>query len=129
MLQIAPSGAPVHMTGRKFDRLVQTATPSKRALLADDLRAGRIVLNSLTTRQANAVARANHNYASIVRRLTAAEKHGVDHEHYRLCKFAKVPATDELVDRVVARLGVARVFAALDRATAPTNGNGHAGVR
>jgi hypothetical protein len=96
MHSINPNNARVHivcMTGRQLNRKLRDATASDRALIADDLRSGTLVVTDLTTQQA--------------RHLVAASL---------VVAFRHVP--DE-VDQAIERLGVDRIWRALDKFTAP----------
>ncbi|MGX1320498.1 hypothetical protein AB7M17_003951 [Bradyrhizobium sp. USDA 377] len=82
--------AGVYLTGRQLDRKIRCASTSELAAIADDLKSGRIIVTNFTEQQAD-----------------------------RAVRFVAV-AYDRQADRTIERLGAERVFAALDRATAPT---------
>jgi hypothetical protein len=46
-----------HIDGRTLDRQLRKCSPSQRAVIADDLRTGRLELGPLTARQAQRLAR------------------------------------------------------------------------
>lgn len=81
----------VHLTGRQLDRRIRRASASELAAIANDLKSGRLIVTNFTEQQAD-----------------------------RAVRFVAV-AYDRQADRTIQRLGAERVFAALDRATAPAS--------
>jgi len=89
MDSIHPIPTPVHLTGRQLDRRIRHASAAELAVIADDLRSGRLVVSNFSPRQADLAVR-----------------------------FASV-SYDRQADRAVERLGAERLWAAFARATAP----------
>jgi hypothetical protein len=82
------------ITGRQLARLRRRLNPSERALLADDLRTGKLMVMRLTAQQAECLAQANHAYVSIVRGLSDEARCDVRWGFAGLAQFVKAPTTD-----------------------------------
>jgi hypothetical protein len=111
--------API-INGRELAHRLRLLSPAKRALLAHDLQHGS--LYNLTRPQAAAVARVSISYVASLRHISADERERLQcgaitlsalHNKYRR------PLSDADVERVVKRIGVGRVFAVIDKLTAP----------
>ena len=74
------SSEPVQvLSGRELDREIRTATPTKRALLAADVEAGRLLVERPTARQARLITGASPCYLYAARRLSPLESVRRDH--------------------------------------------------
>ena len=69
-----PSEVVQVLSGRELDRVVRASTPTKRALLAADIEAGRVAVERHTARQARLLARASSPYANAARKLSPTER-------------------------------------------------------
>ena len=107
--------------GRYLSRRLKKLDIAKRALLARDLERGVVHLKNLTRAQAVAIARVPSSYVGTV-------QHASDEDLGRLAcgsltmsalHHRRRPVTDADVERIVKKIGVSRVFAVIDRLTAP----------
>jgi hypothetical protein len=114
--------AAVHIDGRALDRLLRRSTASQRAVIADDLRTGRLEVGPYTERQARTLAKASYGYTNIAGKLTEAQRFGVRSGSRKLSAFERREPSPEYFDRLVERFPN-QVMAALDRHTAPTANN------
>jgi hypothetical protein len=75
-----------------------------------------------TTKQAAGLFCVNTRYVSLARRMSEADRRRLIRGTITLSQLAnpRRQPTDAKIDRIVAKLGVDRVMAALDRATRPT---------
>lgn len=125
MLYRPPSSVPSEvvqvLSGRDLDCVVQASTPTKRALLAADIEAGRVIIERPTARQARVLARANFPYASAARRLSPMERVAARIGRLNLAAKARErrPISDAKLDKLISEIGDERMMAALDRLTAP----------
>jgi hypothetical protein len=94
------------MSGRELARELKEAGSKQRAMLAAEIAAGRLVVTPLPVSWANRICNANQRKAKRARAVLAAGK--------------PQPASDDRLDRLLAELGVERVFASLDRITQPS---------
>jgi hypothetical protein len=114
------------ISGRRLNRLVRYASARDRALLALELEQGEVHLLSPTRAQVAALTHASLGYIGTVSRLTADERIQLARGQSSLSRLHnshRYIATDAAIDRIVAKLGAERIMAALDRATAPSNGS------
>ena len=88
-----------HIDGRILDRMLRRSSPSQRAVIADDLRTGRLELGPLTARQAQRLAQASQGYINIAGK--------------------RREPTPVWFDRLMKRYPT-QVMAAIDRGTAPS---------
>ena len=109
--------------GRQFADIVRHTTPGQRAVLSHMLRTGTITLADYTLVQALALSKASWAYAVAAHGLDDHERQLVWFGRALIADFIHRTPSDADVDRVIARLGQERVWAALDRATAPTRAN------
>ena len=107
--------------GTDLKRIARAASPSKGALLAADLEAGRIVVERPTPRQARALTGASVSYQYVARKLSPMDRSAVRFGRLVLSKLARQQRelTDAKLDRLVARIGAEGIMAALDRVTSP----------
>ena len=105
--------------GRQLADIARHATPGQRAVLSHMLRTGKIALTNCTFVQALALSRASWAYAVAAHGLDDHERQLVWFERALITDFLHRTPSDADIDRVIARLGQDRVWAALDRATAP----------
>ena len=133
LLATASRRAPVVVSGRAFSRLRQEASATERALLSNAARLGAIVVTPLLASQADKLTGANTQYSCLAHRLSPAQQHNLRAGHYTLGRIAsQTREPDYKADKAVRKLGISRLQAALDRATAPAptgyvrhlNGNG-----
>ena len=108
-------------SGRDLDRMVRAANPTKRALLAADIEAGRVIIEKLTARQARILARANSPYANAARKLSPTERVACRIGRLNLAEKARErrPISDAKLDKLIRKIGAGRMMAALDRYTSP----------
>ena len=106
--------------GRELSRRLRKLTPAERAILAFDLQCGSLIRP--TPSQAAAVTKASIRYVNTISRATAEERELLEcgrlsvsalHSKYRR------PVTDADIERFVVKIGLDRVWRALDRVTAP----------
>ena len=109
-----------HLDGRTLDRILRRSSPSQRAVIADDLRTGRLEVGSYTEQQARMLAKASYGYVSIASMLTDIERFAVRSGGRKLSEFAgkRREPTPAYFDRMMKRYPT-QVMAALDRYTAP----------
>jgi len=130
MLQIIDPRPPVNtsatpdrpartLTGRRLNRLLKGASPRDRALIANDLARGTVQLRQPTYAQAAALARVSTGYVATVGRLTAEERLQLARGFLSLPCLHHRRRSDRALDRVAERYGVAALWRALERATAP----------
>lgn len=103
MHSLNPNTIPVHITGRKLNRKLRDASASERAVIIDDLRTGRLIITDFTTGQTRQLAAVS---------LVAADRRPPDEER-------RAARLDHQADLAVERLGVDRIFRALDKITSP----------
>jgi hypothetical protein len=110
-----------HIDGRTLDRQLRKCSPSQRAVIADDLRTGRLELGPLTARQAQRLARASQGYFNIASKLTDLERLAVCSGSRKLSAFTdkRCEPTPAYFDRLMKRYPT-QVMAALDRWTTPS---------
>ena len=110
-----------HIDGRTLDRQLRKCSPSQRAVIADDLRTGRLELGPLTARQAQRLARASQGYIAIANQLTDLERLAVRSGSRKLSAFTgkRREPTPAYFDRLMKRYPT-QVMAALDRWTTPS---------
>jgi hypothetical protein len=106
------------INGREFDRLVRRATASQRGSLAVELEEGQIEITRLTRRQALFLAKASFGYENTARKLSADQFDLVRKGALSLSAAHNKP-NDAQIERFIQRAGEDRVFAALDKMTAP----------
>jgi hypothetical protein len=108
-------------SGRDLDRMVRAANPTKRALLAADIEAGRVIIEKPTARQARVLARANIPYANAARKLSPTERAACRIGRLNLAEKARErrPISDAKLDKLIGKIGAGRMMAALDRYTSP----------
>src|SRR5215831_9018781 len=125
-VNLTSSDRPVRtITGRRLGRLLRQASARDRALLAHELEQGALHLLSPTRAQAAILTHASLGYIGTVSRLTTEERRQLARGQFSLSRAHhnhQRTVTDAAIDRIIARLGLERVMAALDRATAPSNG-------
>ena len=114
----SPSTTVNTITGRELAAVIRRASAARRALIAAELAAGRIVLTQPTRRQAQLIASASYCYVSIVARLADC-----DRERLRngapLAGLSHHDMPERVIERFVVRAGVDRVFNIIDRLTKP----------
>ena len=112
-----------HIDGRILNRMLRRSSPSQRAVIADDLRTGRLEVGALTARQAQRLARASEGYMNIANKLTDLERLAVCSGTRKLSAFTdkRREPTPAYFDRLMKRYPT-QVMAALDRWTAPSFG-------
>lgn len=100
-----------HISGRELGRMLRRSSPSQRAVIADDLRTGRLEVGPLTERQARWQTGASHGYVHIVSKLTDPERTAVADGSRKLSEFAgrRCEPTDAEVGRFVQRVGTVRL--------------------
>jgi hypothetical protein len=109
------------VAGWDFAYQARKGNATKRALLAVETIGAD--LYGLTAAQATALAKANRTYVAELRRMTDLERAAVlagriklsDRVNHRNNK----PVTDGDLDKLIAEIGIDRVFASLDRITRP----------
>ena len=108
-------------SGRDLDRMVRAANPTKRALLAADIEAGKVIIEKPTARQARVLAGANAPYTNAARKLSPTERAACRIGRLNLAEKARErrPITDAKLDSLINRIGADRMMAALDRYTRP----------
>jgi hypothetical protein len=108
------------VAGWDFAYQARKGNATKRALLAVEAIGADIY--GLTLAQATALARANHTYVTALRGMTDLERAAVKAGRIKLSdcvNHRNKPVTDGDLDKLIAEVGVDRVFAALDRITTP----------
>ena len=110
------------MSGRDLDREVRAADPAKRALLAADIEAGRVIVERPTARQARQLTQASTSYQYAARRLSPMERTAARVGRLNLAAKARErrPFPDTKIDKLVKDIGPERFMTALDRLTRPT---------
>ena len=110
-----------HIDGRTLDRMLRRSSPSQKAVIADDLRTGRLELGPLTARQAQRLSQASQGYINIVSRLADLERLAVCSGSRKLSAFTgkRCEPTPAYFDRLMKRYPT-QVMAALDRWTTPS---------
>jgi hypothetical protein len=63
-----------HIDGRALNRMLRGSTASQRAIIADDLRTGRLVVSPLTGPQSRLLTGASYGYAYTASKITDAER-------------------------------------------------------
>jgi hypothetical protein len=120
--QVNGGGSPVKIVlGRRLARRLKGITPDFRALLAHEMVAGEVVLRDLTQAQASALVQVSLPYVSTVSRASPEQREDVKRRRLSISALynKRREPTDAKLDRLIARFGVDRVMAALDRATKP----------
>jgi hypothetical protein len=83
----------------------------------------------LTAADVAKIYRVSVSYLSTLHRLPPHVQQDVQDGRVKLSDIVNKRACQrdvaDKVDKIIAEVGIDRVFAALDRATKPTNGNGH----
>jgi hypothetical protein len=96
---------------------------SQKALVANDLLTGKLCVEHLTGAQACALASVSVGYVHTASRLVNSERAAIRHGYLKLSGFHNKPKRprDEVqaLDKIIARYGIAAVFGAVERATAP----------
>jgi hypothetical protein len=105
------------ISGHKLSRCHMS--PARRALLAVDIAAGKVVVDDLTRAQARALTGASVGYVHTAAELTPAQREQVECGLLSLSAIHNGSPTDAAIDRFVAKAGANRVMAALDRYTQP----------
>jgi|SRR5215472_10067784 len=121
-----PPDRPVRtITGRELNRRIKSSSPARRALLAYELERGVTQIVRPTYAQAMALTQASAGYVTTVARLSEHERTQLGHGWLSLSQLHKRRrgARDAEIDRLVAQYGADAFLRALDRATAPSNGN------
>jgi hypothetical protein len=110
------------LTGRDLDREVQAADPARRALLAADIEAGRVIVERPTARQARQLTQASSFYQYAARRLSPLERTAARIGRLNLATKARErqPVSDGKVDKLIKEIGADRFMTTLDRLTRPT---------
>jgi hypothetical protein len=107
--------------GRQLSRRLKNLSPAKRALLALDLERGG--LHHSTRPQSAKLAQVSRSYIATVSRASDEERKRLANGCTSLSsihnQYRRRPVTDADVERIVKKIGVSRVFAALDKLTAP----------
>jgi hypothetical protein len=110
------------VSGRELAYSLRRRSPVQRALAAHDLESGRIVVHSLTRRQAAKLARSSTGYIATIDRIGEADRERLKHGTLSVSQLHNKcgrDVSDDEIDRFVARAGAGRIFAALDRYTQP----------
>jgi hypothetical protein len=63
--------------GRTFDSMLRRSSASQRAVIADDIHTGRLVVSPLTARQSRLLATASQGYTHTASKLTDSERTAV----------------------------------------------------
>ena len=106
--------------GHRLSRRLQRGLSATfRALIAYELESGGAKLHHLTRKQSVTLVGANSGYVGTVSRLTPHEREQVANGILSLAAIHNQPPTDVDIDRIVTRIGLDRVMAALDRLTRP----------
>ncbi|MCP1765149.1 hypothetical protein [Bradyrhizobium japonicum] len=107
--------------GRKLSRRVSKLDAANRALLAHSLERGSLHLLNPTRKQAAALARVSACYVGALNRASSDERRALEQGALSLSalQHRRRPMTDDDVERVVKRFGISRIFAVIDRLTAP----------
>ena len=110
-----------HIDGRTLDWRLRRSSPSQKAIIADDLRTGRLELAPLTARQAKRGVGASAGYMNIANRLSDLERLAVRGGSRKPSAFTdkRREPTPAYFDRLMKRYPT-QVMAALDRWTAPS---------
>jgi hypothetical protein len=110
----------VNIDGRKLHRIISRLSAPRRALMAYEAEVGAVIISGLGRQQAARLFRVARGYIATVARLDAETRERLRVQPHLLTEFHhKRELSDATIDAFVARVGGDRVFAALDRATAP----------
>jgi hypothetical protein len=102
--------------GRDVARKARRNSASNRALLAADLCTGRVIIERLTPRQAQQLARASYSYAHVARGLLPLERAAIEGGTLSLANVARRRnLSDAKIERVVRAFGPSRVLAVIER--------------
>jgi len=121
-LSTTATGGAVKIDGRKLAKRRRRISATHRAMLAYQLAHGEVVLSRLTNAQACAIAGANREYVATIAAASDLDRGRVRQGFLPLAdlhKRRKQTRSDTAIDRLVERIGPARVMQALDRLTAP----------
>jgi hypothetical protein len=112
--------------GRDVARKAKRNSASNRALLAADLCTGRVIIERLTPRQAQQLARASYGYAHVVRGLLPLERAAIESGTLSLANVARRRNfhSDAKIENVVRAFGPGRVLAVLKRMTSAAQATG-----
>jgi len=113
---IAPS-----IDGRQLNWRLKRLSPARRALIAHALEHGSLHLQNPTRKQAAALARVSTCYVGALNRASFEERRALEQGRLSLSalQHRRRPVTDADVEKIVKKIGVGRVFAVIDRLTAP----------
>jgi hypothetical protein len=118
--------APRAMSGRRLNRLVKKGSPRDRASLALDLERGAVQLIRTTRAQAAVLTKASTGYIGTLARLSEDERRQVARGETSISHLLKLSRLhngrrdlDAGIDRFIQRVGVERVWAAIERYTQP----------
>jgi hypothetical protein len=119
-----PTPAVHHIVGKKLARRVRKGlSATHRALLAYELEIGASAVQGFPRREACRLTGASLGYVATLAKATAAEVEAVKKGKLSLSALHNKPPTDAQVDATIIKLGIERVFAAIDRLTAPIPAN------
>jgi hypothetical protein len=112
---------PVKMAGAEIERIAKHGSPTKKALLKVDLETGRVEPHHLTPQQAQAMAKPSYGYGNTATNLSADDLERVRRDEATLSHFHNnKKLTDKQVDEVVDKIGLDRIWGAIERKTKPT---------
>jgi hypothetical protein len=109
----------VLLTGRELLKFLRSSTPTDKALLAGDMIAGDAVVHHPTAAQARKLTGASYGYTNAARTLSPLERAAAKAKRLKLGDVMRrpQPMSDSKLDKLVARIGLARVWDSLDRLT------------
>ena len=107
------------LSGREFDDHLRNTTAAGRALIAADLVAGRVLVERPTTRQARQLTGASRSYAHTASRLSPMERAAIRSGALSLATVhpRPHPITNKRLEKLIGKIGLARVWDAIDRLT------------
>jgi hypothetical protein len=106
------------ISGRQLKRELRKASPTKKAMLAADQVAGRLIIEGCTRTQARASTGASTQYLAAACSLSPLERQQVAYGALTLAEVCRRrrDVTEEQLDQLVAKIGAGPLSAALCRA-------------
>jgi hypothetical protein len=113
------------VSGKKLARKLQRIEPAHRALLVHDLEAGAVWLHDLTRHQSCSLVPVSLGYVGTVANASPEDVRRLRAGTLSLSELHNRPLSDAAIDKLIAKIGLSRIWQAMDRATrpaAPANG-------
>ena len=105
------------LSGRAFAQLMRHATPGGKALLAGDWAAGRILVERPSRPQVHRATGVATHHVALAAKIPPAQRRALDLEAVSLKVLHPRKPSDAELDKLVAKLGLARIWDSLDRLT------------